>query len=175
MHGWLVKVVQTFHPVTLMAIAHLSRQICCGCAVHTQCSSTGQLLGHSLHLAAQHILQCSICCSFSLYQRCAFLHIKMQKCSFLSHQLLIASIKWDMQAQQRQGSAQQHEGLVLLSAKQEDVSQLEVLILSHTRRLNLPEHEDCVLCLPEQPGSPRPVGITAVQVMPQPYSLRLLQ
>lgn len=59
------------------------------------------LLGHSLHLGARHILQCSICCSRSLFQRCAFLHIKMQKCSFLSHQLLIAIIKWDMQPQER--------------------------------------------------------------------------
>lgn len=54
-------------------------------------------------LAAQHVLQCSICSSLSLFQRCAFLHIKMQKCSFLSHRLLIAIIKRDMQAQQRQG------------------------------------------------------------------------
>lgn len=99
-HGWLVKVVQALHPLTVMAIAPLFRQICCGCAVHTQCCSTGELLGHSLHLGTRHILQCSICCSFSLWQRCAFLHVKMQKCSFLSHQLLIAVIKRDMQAQQ---------------------------------------------------------------------------
>lgn len=63
------------------------------------------LLGHSLHLGARHVLQCSICSSLSLFQWCAFLHVKMQKCSFLSHQLLIAIIKRDVQAQQRQSSA----------------------------------------------------------------------
>lgn len=159
-HGWLGEVVQGLHPVALLAIARLFRQICCGCAVHTQCCSTGQLLGHSLHLGARHVLQCSICCSLSLFQRCAFLHVKMQKCSSRSHQLLIAIIKQGMQAQQRQAWAQQHWGLVLLPAEQKIVSQLEVVILSHTGGLNLPEHQECVLCLPEQPGSTTASGIT---------------
>lgn len=151
-----MRVGQALHPLTLMAIALLFRQICCGCAVHTQCCSTGELLGHSLHLGARLFLQCSICSSLSLFQRCAFLHVKMQKCSFLSHQLLIAIIKWDVQAQQRQ----QPWGLVLLSAEQKIVRQLEIPILSHTRRLNLPERQECVLCLPEQPGSTTASGIT---------------
>lgn len=84
----------------------------------------------------------------------------MQKYSSLSHQLLIAIIKQDMQAQQRQAWAQQHRGLVLPPAEQKVVSQLEVVILSHTRRLNLPEYQECVLCLPEQPGSTTASGIT---------------
>lgn len=93
-HGWLGKVVQALHPVTLMAIAHLFRQICCGCAVHTQCCSTGQLLGHSLHLWARHVLQCSICCSLSLFQRCASCNGREPGC--------------------QQGTARAHQGFVLL-------------------------------------------------------------
>lgn len=172
-HGWLLKVVQALHPVTLMAIAHLSRQIFCGCAVHTQCCSTGYLLGHSLHLAAQHILQCSICCSLSLFQRCAFLHIKMQKCSFLSHQLLIAIIKRDMQAQQRQGWAQQHLGQsrrlagswkdpICLTAGGWTSLSMRNVSCAYLSRQDLAQQWD-------HPDS------TAAQVMQQPHSLRLLQ
>lgn len=150
------------------------------CCAHTVLLPA-QLLGLSLHLGARHTLQCSICCSPSLFQRCAFLHIKMQKCSFHCNQLLSAIIKQDMQAQQKWAWAQQLWGLVLLPAEQKIVSQLEVPILSHTWRLNLAEHHECVLCLPEQPGSttargsPRAGDSTAVQVMQQPHSLRLLQ
>lgn len=45
-----------------------------------------------------------------------------------------------------------------LGAEQKIVRQLEGPNLSHSRRLNLPEHEECVLCLPEQPGPSTAVG-----------------
>lgn len=143
----------------------------------TQCCSTGELLGHSLHLGAQHILQCSICCSLSLFQRCAFLHVKMQKCSFLSHQLLIAIIKRDMQAQQLSSPG----GWSLSQLSRRLSASWKYPFCLTPGRLSLPEHQECVLCLPEHQdlpqrvGSPRPGDGTAVQVMQQPHSLRLLQ
>lgn len=175
-HGWLVKVVQALHPLTVMAIAPLFRQICCGCAVHTQCCSTGELLGHSLHLGTRHILQCSICCSFSLWQRCAFLHVKMQKCSFLSHQLLIAVIKRDMQAQQSSAALGASASLSWAEDCQPDGS---THFVSHQKGWTSLSSRN-VSCaylssqdLPLQVGSPRPGDGTAVQVMQQPHSLRL--
>lgn len=58
-HGWLGEVVQGLHPVALMAIAHLFRQICCGCAVllHRTTAGTQPSPGSSTRSAVFNLLQ----------------------------------------------------------------------------------------------------------------------
>lgn len=52
-----------YTPVVFMATAHVLRQICCSCAVHTQCCSTEQLLCTQPLPGITHVLQYSICYS----------------------------------------------------------------------------------------------------------------
>lgn len=176
-HGWLGKEIQASHPVILMAIAPLFRQICCGCAVHTvllhrTAAGTQPSPGSLTRSAVFNLLQ-----PFVIPK----MHVKMQKCSFHSHQLLTAIIKRDMQAQERWAWPQQHWGLLLLPAEQKIVSQLEVpfcLTRGGWTSLSIRNVSCAYLSsqdLPQQVGSPRAGESTAVQVMQQPHSLRLLQ
>lgn len=136
--------------------------LCCAHTVllHRTAAGTQPSPGSSTHSAMFNLLQ-----PFIIPKMCLSAHknaemfIPLPSASDCHHKMGHAATT--------EAWAQQHWGLVLLPAEQKIVSQLEVPILSHTKRLSLPEHQECVPCLSEQPGSTTRSGITRQEIAQQ--------